>query len=100
MFVDIPKIAINHHAMRPNILRSRAHQAAPTSRVQAFGLRDKYYAVLLDAVGKVLGRFGSCGVAGFDHLHCVCWAEDFGLAGLLERREHFYAVEIAAIRDF
>lgn len=48
----------------------------------------------------MFGCFGSCGVAGFDHLHCVCWTEDFGLAGLLKRREHFYAMEIAAIGDF
>lgn len=100
MFINIPKIPINHHATRVQILRSRAHQAAPTRRVEAFGLRDKHYAALLDAVGKVLGRFGSCGIAGVDHLHCVCWAEDLGLAGLLQRRVHFDAVEVAAVGDF
>lgn len=99
MLIDITKAPINNHALRTKILRPRTHQPAPARRVKPFGLRDEHYGVFLDSIGEVLGGFGSCGVVGVDHLDCVGWAEDFGFAGLLEGREHFEAVEVAAVGD-
>lgn len=100
MLINITKIAINHHALRAKILRPRAHQPAPARRIHAFGLRDEDDTVFLDAIGEVLVCFGGCSIASFDHLHRVGGSEDFSFTGLLERREHLDAVEVAAVGDF
>jgi hypothetical protein len=100
MLIDITKVAIYHHALCTEILCSSAHQPAPTRRIHAFGLRDEDNTVFLDPIGEVLVCLGSCSVAGVDHLHSVGRSEDLGLAGLLERREHLDAVEIATVWDF
>jgi hypothetical protein len=99
MLVNITKIAIDHHALRTQILCPRAHQAAPTRRVHTLGLRDEDNAVFLDPIGEVLGCFGSCGVAGFDHLNSVSGPEDLGFTCLVGGREHLDAVKIAAVGD-
>jgi len=84
MLINIPKIPINHHALRAKVLCPRTHQPAPTRRIHAFGLRYENDTVFLDTIGEVLVCFGSCGVAGFYHLDGVGGSEDFGLAGLVE----------------
>lgn len=100
MLIDITKVAINHHALGTQVLRPGTHQPAPARRVHAFGLRDEDNAILLDPVGEVLGCFGSCGVAGLNHLDGVSRPEDFRFTGLLGRREHFDAMQVTAVRDF
>lgn len=47
----------------------------------------------------MLSGFGRRCVGGVDHLHRVCWAEDFGVSGLLEGGEHFEAVQVASVGD-
>ena len=100
MLINITKTPINNNALRAQILGPRTHQPAPASGIKPFRLRDENNASLLDAIGEMLRRFGGRGVGGVDHLHRVRRAEDFCFAGLLRGREHFQAVQVAAVGDF
>lgn len=100
MLINIAETPIHNNALSTQVFGSRAHQPAPASRVKTFGLRDEDNAILLDAIGKVPGRFRSCRIVGVDHLDGIRGPEDFGFACLLEGREHFEAVKVAAVGDF
>ena len=99
MLIQIPEIAIDDYTLRTQILCPCTHQPTPTSRVKTFWLRNKHYLIFANPIYEMLGWLGRGGVVGIDHLNCVGWAEEFCFAGLLVGREHFEAVEVAAVSD-
>jgi hypothetical protein len=99
MLIQIPEIAIDDYTLSTHILCPRTHQPAPTSRVKPLRLRNKHYLIFAYSIYKMLGWLGRGSVSCVNHLNCVGWSEEFCFAGLLVGREHFEAVEVAAVSD-